>query len=83
MFEVTTAILKKIKKSLPLFKIFFCWQGVTQEAQKFRQPKTKNSLFELLQKSPRYSIALDETCDSVDSEQMLIFVRFSEIENNV
>ncbi|CAK1582797.1 unnamed protein product [Parnassius mnemosyne] len=40
----------------------------------------KNTLFELLQKAPCYAIALDESCDIVDDEQMSIFVRFLDIE---
>ncbi|XP_074036594.1 general transcription factor II-I repeat domain-containing protein 2-like [Leptinotarsa decemlineata] len=40
----------------------------------------KNTLLELLQKSSCYAIALDESCDIVDDEQMSIFVRFHDIE---
>lgn len=36
----------------------------------------KSTLLELLQKAPCYAIALDESCDIVDDEQMSIFVRF-------
>ncbi|XP_025411051.1 general transcription factor II-I repeat domain-containing protein 2A-like [Sipha flava] len=45
--------------------------------------ENNKSLFELLHKSPCYCIALDESCDLVDSEQMSIFVRFFDIENKV
>lgn len=41
----------------------------------------KSSLLELLQKAPCYAIALDESCDIVDDEQMSIFVRFFDIES--
>ncbi|CAG4935897.1 unnamed protein product [Parnassius apollo] len=41
----------------------------------------KITLFELLQKAPCYAIALDESCDIVDDEQMSIFVRFLDIES--
>ncbi|KAF2885903.1 hypothetical protein ILUMI_20270 [Ignelater luminosus] len=40
----------------------------------------KNTLLKLLQKAPCYAIALDESCDIVDDEQMSIFVRFLDIE---
>jgi len=45
--------------------------------------ENKISLFELLQRSPCYAIALDESCDIVDAEQMSIFVRFLDVENKV
>lgn len=41
----------------------------------------KSSLLELLQKAPCYAIALDESCDIVDEEQMSTFVRFLDIES--
>lgn len=41
----------------------------------------KRSLLELLEKAPCYAIALDESCDIADVEQMSIFVRFFDIEN--
>ncbi|CAG5042151.1 unnamed protein product [Parnassius apollo] len=41
----------------------------------------KITLFELLQKAPCYAIALDESCDIVDDEQMSIFVIFLDIES--
>lgn len=43
----------------------------------------KRSLLELLQKAPCYAIALDESCDIVDDEQMSIFVRFYDIEHKI
>ncbi|KAE9538508.1 hypothetical protein AGLY_005607 [Aphis glycines] len=45
--------------------------------------ENKKSLFELLHKSPCYCIVLDDSYDSVDFEQMSIFVRFFDIENKV
>ncbi|KAK4871913.1 hypothetical protein RN001_016037 [Aquatica leii] len=39
----------------------------------------KNTILKLLQKAPCYAIALDESCDIVDEEQMFIFVRFLDI----
>ncbi|GLV37440.1 hypothetical protein CBL_10594 [Carabus blaptoides fortunei] len=41
----------------------------------------KSSLLELLQKAPCYAIALDESCDIVDDEQISIFVRFFDIKS--
>lgn len=41
----------------------------------------KRSLLELLQKAPCYAIAIDESCDIVDEEQMSIFVRFFDVES--
>ncbi|XP_044751713.1 protein ZBED8-like [Coccinella septempunctata] len=43
----------------------------------------KRILLELLQKAPCYAIALDESCDILDDEQMSIFVRFFDLENKV
>lgn len=41
----------------------------------------KITLLKLLQKAPCYAIALDESCDITDDEQMSIFVRFLDIES--
>nr|XP_022911991.1 general transcription factor II-I repeat domain-containing protein 2-like [Onthophagus taurus] len=43
----------------------------------------KSSLLELLEKAPCYAIALDESCDVVDDEQISIFVRFFDVENKI
>ncbi|KAK4880684.1 hypothetical protein RN001_008830 [Aquatica leii] len=43
----------------------------------------KNTLFKLLQKALCYAIALDESCDIVDEEQMSIFVRFLDITRQI
>ncbi|KAF2897042.1 hypothetical protein ILUMI_09136 [Ignelater luminosus] len=43
----------------------------------------KNSLLSLLKKTPCYAIAIDESCDIVDDEQMSIFVRLFDIESKV
>ncbi|XP_072380943.1 protein FAM200C-like [Diabrotica undecimpunctata] len=40
----------------------------------------KNSLLNLLQKAPCYTIALDKSCGIVDDKQMSVFVRFLDIE---
>ncbi|XP_050532632.1 protein ZBED8-like [Daktulosphaira vitifoliae] len=43
----------------------------------------KNSLISILQKAPCYALALDESCDIIDSEQISIFVRFFDVESRV
>ncbi|XP_060845950.1 general transcription factor II-I repeat domain-containing protein 2-like [Rhopalosiphum padi] len=43
----------------------------------------KNNLIHILQMAPCYAIAIDESCDIVDSEQMSIFVRFLDAESKV
>ncbi|KAI4455798.1 epm2a-interacting protein 1 [Holotrichia oblita] len=43
----------------------------------------KSTLLELLEKASCYAIALDESCDIIDDEQISIFVRFFDIENKI
>lgn len=43
----------------------------------------KNSLIDILKKAPCYAIALDESCDIIDTEQMSIFVRFFDVDNQI
>ncbi|KAK4874959.1 hypothetical protein RN001_014319 [Aquatica leii] len=43
----------------------------------------KNTLLKLLQKASSFAIALDESCDIADEEQMSIFVRFLDIEYQI
>ncbi|XP_049945866.1 protein FAM200A-like [Schistocerca serialis cubense] len=43
----------------------------------------KSILLELLENTPFFAIALDESCDIVDDEQISIFVRFFDIENKI
>ncbi|XP_049782712.1 uncharacterized protein LOC126184370 [Schistocerca cancellata] len=43
----------------------------------------KSTLLELLEKAPCYAIALDESCDIFDDEQISILVRFFDIENKI
>lgn len=45
--------------------------------------ENKNSLLELLHKSPSYAVALDESCDIIDDGQMSICVQSFDNENKI
>lgn len=83
MLEVATALFEEKKDVVAAI------QGIPLSAKsntrrtEILAADNKSSLFELLQKAPCYAIALDESCDIVDNEQMSIFVRFFDVESKV
>jgi len=83
MLEVATALFQENKKiDTSIQDIPLSAKSNTRRTEMLAA-ENKKSLFELLHKSPFYCIALDESCDLFDSEQMSIFVRFFDIENKV
>jgi hypothetical protein len=83
MLEVATALFQENKKIVTSIQDIPLSARCNTRRTEMLAAENKKSLFELLHKSPCYCIALDESCDLVDSEQMSIFVRFFDIENKV
>ncbi|KAL4153601.1 hypothetical protein QTP88_001485 [Uroleucon formosanum] len=83
MLEVATALFQENKKIVTSIQDIPLSARSNTRRTELLAAENKKSLFELLHKSPCYCIALDESCDLVDSEQMSIFVRFFDIENKV
>ncbi|XP_060880731.1 general transcription factor II-I repeat domain-containing protein 2B-like [Metopolophium dirhodum] len=83
MLEVTTTLFQENEKILTSIQDIPLSARSNTRRTEMLAAENKKSLFELLHKSPCYCIALDESCDLVDSEQMSIFVRFFDIENKV
>jgi len=83
MLEVATALFQENKKIVTSIQDIPLSARSNTRRTEILAAENKKSLFELLHKSSCYCIALDESCDLVDSEQMSIFVRFFDIENKV
>ncbi|KAL4101232.1 hypothetical protein QTP88_021252 [Uroleucon formosanum] len=83
MLEVATALFQENKKIVTSIQDIPLSARSNTRRTELLAAENKKSLFELLHKSPCYCIALDESCDLVDSEQMSIFVRFFDIANKV
>ncbi|XP_025416189.1 general transcription factor II-I repeat domain-containing protein 2-like [Sipha flava] len=83
MLEVATALFQENKKIVTSIQDIPLSARSNTRRTEMLTAENKKSLFELLHKSPCYCIALDESCDLVDSEQMSIFVRFFDFENKV
>lgn len=83
MLEMATALFEEKKD------IVTAIQGIPLSARsntrrtEILAADNKSSLLELLQKAPCYAIAIDESCDIVDAEQMSVFVRFFDVESTV
>lgn len=83
MLEVVTALFEEKKDVVAAIQSIPLSARSNTRRTEILAADSKNTLLELLQKAPCYAIALDESCDIVDDEQMSIFVRFLDIECQV
>lgn len=72
MLEMVTAIFEESKKFVTYFQDIPLSARSNTRMTEILAAENKKSLFQLLQKSPCYGIALNESCNLVDSEQMSI-----------
>lgn len=83
MLEVATALFEERKDIINAIQSIPLSAKNNTRRTEILPDDNKNNLIHILQKVPCYAIALDESCDIVDSEQMSIFVRFLDVESRV
>jgi hypothetical protein len=81
--EVTTALFEEKKDIINAIQSIPLSARSHTRRTELLAGDNKNNLIYILQMAPCYAIAIDESCDIVDSEQMSIFVRFLDVESKV
>lgn len=83
MLEVATALFEDKKDIINAIQNIPLSARSNTRRTELLADDNKNNLIHILQMAPCYAIAIDESCDIVDSEQMSIFVRFLDAESKV
>lgn len=83
MLEVATALFEEKKDVVAAIQSILLSARSNTRRTEILAADIKSTLLKLLQKAPCYAIALDESCDIVDDEQISISVRFFDIESQM
>lgn len=83
MLEIATALFEEKKDVIDGIKSIPLSARSNTRRTEILADDNKKSLLKLVKKAPCYALALDESCDIVDDEQMSVFVRFFEEENKI